>query len=189
MNRIPCCLALALSLCAIPGLQALSSADDDEKPKTQTVDAGGLTFEAPADWEKSKPKSQMRKAQLSVKPVGSDKEKAELVVYAFPEGAGTVEANVARWQNQFKDGEGNTPEVQTKKVEGKNVEVTRVEVAGTYTDPFAGTGPQKNFRLLGAIVQTDGAAFYLKMIGPDKTMESIEEDFDELLKSIKETKD
>src|SRR6478609_1628602 len=51
---------------------------------TQTIDAGGLTFQAPASWKSAKPTSTMRKAQLSVEPVKGDPEPAELLVFAFP---------------------------------------------------------------------------------------------------------
>src|SRR5689334_19308720 len=83
---------------------------------TQTVDAGGLTFEAPASWKSSRPTSAMRKAQLKVEPVKGDEDPAELVVFAFPGGAGSVEANLDRWRNQFKDEDGNPPKIETKAV-------------------------------------------------------------------------
>jgi hypothetical protein len=151
---------------------------------TQTIDVGGLTFAAPTAWKKVQPKSSMRRAQLVAAPAGGDKEPAELVVFVFPEGAGTVEANVQRWQAQFKDAQGKTPQVESKKLKGENVDVTRVEVAGTYTDPFAGKGAQPDFHLLGAIVETPQAAYFLKMVGPAKTMAAAEADFDKLITTI-----
>src|SRR3954447_13552055 len=101
---------------------------------TRTIEAEGLTFRAPEAWKSSKPTSTMRKAQLSVEPARGDKDKAELAVYKFPGGAGTVQANIDRWQSQFRDKDGKAPKVESKTVKGKNVDVTRVEVAGTYTD-------------------------------------------------------
>jgi hypothetical protein len=150
----------------------------------QKVDLGGVTFEAPASWTKVQPKSAMRRAQLNVAPAAGDAEPAELVVFVFPEGAGTVQANVERWQNQFKTAAGATPPVESKAVKGKNVEVTRVAVAGTYNDPFAGKGPQKGYRLLGGIVQTPRGGYYLKMVGPEKTIAAAERDFDALLATL-----
>src|SRR5687768_248722 len=101
----------------------------------QTIDAGGLTFQAPASWKSSKPRSTMRRAQLTVDPAKGDAEPAELVVYAFPGGAGTVEANVSRWQGQFKDKDGKPPKIESKTIKGKNVEVTRVETGGRFVAP------------------------------------------------------
>ena len=62
--------------------------------------------------------------------------------------------------------------------------ITRVEVAGTYNDPFGGGGPQPGYRLLGAIVITEDAGYFLKMVGPDKTMTQARPAFDAMLKTI-----
>ena len=152
------------------------------------IDAGGLTFQAPAAWKSSPPSSAMRRAELKVAPVEGDKEPAELVVFAFPGGAGSVEANVKRWQSQFKDADGNPPKVESKTVKGKNVEVTRVETAGHYTPgQFPGVAPEPprdNARLFGAIVVTERVGYFLKMVGPDKTMDSIRPAFDELVSTL-----
>jgi hypothetical protein len=151
----------------------------------QTVEVEGLKFDAPAAWKKGKPTSAMRKAQLAVAPAAGDKDSAELVVFVFPGRAGTVQQNVERWQKQFKDKDDKTPDVESKTVKGKNTDVTRVEVAGTYTDPFGRPPtPKPDHRLLAAIVETKDAAYFLRMVGPDKTMKDAEPAFDELIKSI-----
>ncbi len=154
----------------------------------QTIDAGGMTFQAPASWKSSKPSSTMRRAQLKVDPTEGDPEPAELVVFAFPGGAGTVEANVGRWQSQFKDKDGKPPEIESKKTKGKNVEVIRVETGGHFVAPESPGSPKllnkPDFHLLGAIVQTPSTGYYFKMIGPEKTMAAAEADFDRLIASI-----
>lgn len=168
---------------AVGGLIVTLAALGAEGP-TQTIDVGGLTFEAPSAWKKVQPKSSMRRAQLLAGPAEGDRDPAELVVFVFPEGAGTVEANVQRWQAQFRDDQGNPPQIVSRKVKGKNVDVTRVEVAGTYTDPFAGKGAQKAYHLLGAIVETPRAAYFLKMVGPEKTVATLAPDFEKLIASL-----
>jgi hypothetical protein len=166
---------------------SLGAAEDMKKH-----DAGELSFESPASWKTETPKSAMRKAQFKVGPVEGDKEAAELVVFVFPKGAGTVQANIDRWAAQFKDGEGSTPKPEVKTVKGKNVEVTRVEVAGRYVAPvFPGssqTVDKPHFRLYGAIVQTDDAGYFFKMTGPEKTMKSGQAGFDALISSIEKAK-
>jgi hypothetical protein len=157
-----------------------------DAPK-QTIDAGGLTFQAPATWRSSPPSSSMRRAQLKVPEVEGDKEPAELVVFVFPGGAGTVEANIKRWQSQFKDADGNPPQIESKVTKGKNVDVTRVETAGHYFPAQFGGAKEPdrpNYRLLGAIVQTGTTGYFLKMVGPDKTMQAARPDFDQLIGSI-----
>jgi hypothetical protein len=173
-------MSLGLTAIAVLALGA-----DDAK---QTVDAGGLTFQAPKSWKSTPPTSQMRRAQLTVEPMEGDDYPAELIVYAFAGGAGGVEANIKRWQNFFKDDNGNTPSIETKKVQGKNVEVTRAETHGEYHPAQFGGRPEparKNARLLGAIVITDDVGYFIRMVGPDKTMSKIRPDFDEMLKSFK----
>lgn len=151
---------------------------------TQTVEVEGLSFQVPDSWKKAKLSSPMRKAQLEAPPVEGDKQPAVLAVFIFPESAGTVAENVERWRSQFKSKDGQAVKADVKTVKGKNVDVTRVEVAGTYTDPFGGKGPQPAQRLLGAIVETKQAAYFLRMVGPEATMHQAESGFDDLIKSM-----
>ena len=157
--------------------------------KTQTVDAGGVTFEAPSTWKSSKPSSQMRKAQLKVEPVKGDEDPAELIVFAFPGGAGNVDANVSRWQKTFKDKDGNPPKPEVTKIKGKNTDVTRVEMAGHYyPTAFPGQARQpdkEGYRLVAAIVITNDAGYFLRLVGPEKTIASAKPDFDKLIASLK----
>jgi hypothetical protein len=176
-----------LVACAVAGLLgvvSLAGAADDAKQK---IDAGGLVFEAPAAWKAVPPSTQMRRAEMKVEPIQGDDYPAELVVFVFPSGAGTVEANLERWQRLFKDKDGNPPKIESKKVQGKNVEVTRAETAGHYFPAQFGARREPdrpNARLLGAIVMTDQAGYYLRMVGPDKTMTKLRPAFDELLSTI-----
>lgn len=172
---------LAVGLIMVAGL---AGADEPKK----TVDARGLKFQAPEGWKMVPTNSQMRAAQLRVQPVEGDDFDAELVVYVFPGGAGGVEANIERWSNQFKGADGKTPKAETKKVKGRNIEVTRIEVAGHYhpaSFPGLPAEPDRDdARLLGAIAVTDKVGYYLKMVGPDKTMKELSADFDALISSL-----
>jgi len=153
----------------------------------RTVEAQGLSFLAPGSWKSSPPTSPMRLAVLKVEPVEGDDFPAELVVFRFPGGAGTVEANVKRWQDQFKDQDGNPPKIQSRTVKGKNVDVTRVETSGHYHPAQFGGRPEPDrpdSRLLGAIIVTDQVGYFIKMVGPNRTMTKIRPDFDELLGTI-----
>jgi hypothetical protein len=168
------------------GLAAAFAAAADDA--TKTIEAGGMTFKAPEAWKSIPVQSVMRKAQLQVEPVKGDDFPATLVVYVFAGGAGSVEANVERWQKQFVGGDGTPPKIESKTVKGKNTEVTLVETAGRYKpSPLRGAPAEperENARLLGGIVTTEKNGYFLKMVGPDKTMTSIRPAFEELLKSI-----
>ena len=153
----------------------------------QTIEARGLSFQAPASWKSSPPSSQMRLAQLKVDPIEGDDYPAEMVVTAFPGGAGSVEANLQRWQRMFKDKDGSAPRIESKTVKGKNVDVIRAETAGHYTPPqFGRPEPERaDARLLGAIIMTEDVGYYIRMVGPNKTMTKLRPDFDELLTTIR----
>lgn len=157
--------------------------------KTQTHTARGLTLDAPAAWKKMPVASQMRALQLKIDPVEGDKDAGELVLFAFPGGAGGVQANVDRWKQQFQDDKGKAPEVKTEKIQGKNVEVTFVETAGRYVAAMNPGQPEKfdkpGYRLLGAIVTTSETGYFIKAVGPDKTMSEAKEAFLEMAKSMK----
>jgi hypothetical protein len=167
-------------------LLTMGALQPDEE-KTQTIETSGIKFDVPVSWKSQKPTSQMRKAQITMGPSEGDKDPAELVLFVFPGGAGSVEANVERWRNQFKDSSGKSPKVESKTVKGKNAEVTRVEASGTYSDPFSKSGPHVNYRLYGAIVITDDTGYFFKMVCPDKTMKAAKDAFDKMLTTI-ETK-
>ena len=168
-------------LCAI---FLLTGADE---PK-QTIDAKGMTFKAPKAWKSSPPSNQMRRAQLKADPIEGDDYSAEMVVSAIRGGAGSVEDNLKRWQNFFKDKDGNSPKIESKKVKAKNVEVTQAETSGHYYPPSFG-GPKEpdrpGARFLGVIVTGERYTYYIRMVGPDKTMKKLKDDFEEMVKTIK----
>ncbi len=172
---------------ALAGAAALALVLGADEP-TKTVDAGGLSFKAPETWKSVPTNSPMRRAQLKVEPAPGDDYPALLVVYAFPGGAGTVEANLKRWQGQFKDADGNPPKISSTTVKGKNVDVTRVETAGHYKPgAIPGMAPEperENARMLVAIVTTTKVGYFLKMVGPDKTMNSLKPSFEALISSL-----
>jgi hypothetical protein len=179
-------IGLCVALSAAFLVPAAFAADEKpaEKAKTQTIKAGGITFEAPAKWKSLPPQSAMRKAVLTVPSAKDDAAVAELVVFAFRGGAGTVEQNIDRWESQFKTSDGGAAKIETKKVKGKNVDVTRAAVGGVYNDPFGKSGAKPSYRLLGGIVETPEASYFLKLVGPKDVVDAAEKDFDNLLSTI-----
>jgi len=177
---------------ALAGTAALALVLGADEP-TKIVDAGGLSFKAPESWKSVPTTSSMRRAQLKVEPVAGDDYPALLVVYAFPGGAGSVEANLKRWQGQFKDADGNPPKIESKTVKGRNTEVTRVETAGHYKPgaiPGMPAEPEReNARMLVAIVTTPRVGYFLKMVGPDKTMTALKPSFEALISSLEVKED
>ena len=153
------------------------------------VSSGPLSFEVPSSWKSEKPKSSMRAAQIKVEPVKGDQDSAELVVTAFPTGAGGVEQNIARWEKGFVDADKKTPKAKVEKKKGINVDVTRVEVSGHYVAAMMpgqpGNYDKPGYKLLGAIVITDSGSFFFKFTGPEKTISAKAKEFDTMIESIK----
>ena len=175
-----------LTVGLVAGLVGVSVAAQEE---SQTVKAGALSFKAPVKWKKETPKSSMRQAQLRVEPAAGDDEAAELVVFAFPNGAGSVESNIDRWEKQFIDADRKTPKAKVEKKKGMNVDVTRVEITGRFVAPVtpgaAARNDKANYRLLGAIVETKDVGYFFKLTGPDKTVSAASNGFDGLIESMK----
>lgn len=135
----------------------------------------GLAFSVPKEWEKGTPSNSMRQGQWVLPGPGGD---AELVVFRFPDRAGTVEANINRWKGQFTPPEGKTIDeaTTTKEIAGPDgLSTTLVDVSGTFVAATQPGGDQKHNdpgrRMLAAIVSGSGAPFYFKAVGPKATMD------------------
>lgn len=142
--------------------------------ETRDETVAELALKVPAEWETQPVSSQMRLAQFALPGPGGD---AELVVFRFPGGAGGVQANVDRWKGQFKPPEGKTIDDVTKTTnfEAGKLKITLVDVTGHYAAPERPGSPtmvdEPEYRMLSAIVEGSGDAFFLKALGPRKTLE------------------
>ena len=150
----------------------------------------GLTWTPPKAWitDQQRP---MRAATYHISPAKGDGEGAECAVFYFGQGqGGTVDANVTRWVGQFEqpDGKASSSVAKTTQEKAKDLAVTRVEVAGTYTGasgPMAQVAVKKpGFKLLGAIVEGPQGPVFFKLTGLVKTVDGARADFDKMIKSI-----
>jgi hypothetical protein len=128
----------------------------------------------------------MRVATLEV-PAAPSSEPGELAVFYFGQGqGGGVDANVQRWIAQFEK-----PESKTRKEKVNGLQVTRVEVTGTYTSsmgPMAPKTDKPGYQLLGAIVEGPQGAVFFKLTGPKQTVSKAAPDFEKLVKSVRAKK-
>ena len=151
----------------------LNPPDSHVSGEVGLVDVGGLKFKAPEGWEYQHPASSMRRAEFGVRGEAGT---AGLVVYFFGnQGAGSAQANIDRWVGQFKNPDGSAvaaPKPVTHKIAG--LDVTQVEVAGTYVGGMGAGAPQAeghtSQRMIATIVQTPKGPFYFKFLGADKTV-------------------
>lgn len=170
--------AILLTLAAASGIQAAPP-------------PGTLGYTAPPAWHTRPAASTARVAEFVIPRQAGDTEDAELVVYYFGAGAGTIDANVNRWIGQMQQPDGSSTKDKanrsTRTVNG--LTVTMVDVAGTYvaeTSPGATEHYNKpGFRLRAAVVETPRGPYYIKMTGPEKTMGAANDDFAAFVGSLR----
>ncbi|MBL9082346.1 MAG: hypothetical protein JNK76_11100 [Planctomycetales bacterium] len=148
-----------------------------------------LTMTAPADWKTKPPAVNFIEYEFETPVAEGDPKPGRVTVMGA---AGGVEANVARWEGQFKP-EGDAAEVKAK-VEQKTIagqKVHIVDIKGIYIDkagPFVpGPGTERSgYRMLGAIIQSEGGGdYFVKMYGPEKTMAAAEPGFKAMIEGLK----
>jgi len=157
----------------------------------QSNSAGELRFKAPEGWLVEKPSSNMRVAQYKLPKAEGDSEDGSLVLYYF--GAtqgGTAQANIDRWISQMQqpDGSATKDKAKTETMTVNGLKVTTVDVSGTYTAEMApGSGTKHNdanYRLRAAVVETPKGNYFLKLVGPAKTMGRWEQSVTDFVKSF-----
>jgi hypothetical protein len=185
------------------GLGACQSTDtvDDAEPaaagavEAKPADSGTristLDLTPASGWRKERPSSGSRYAQYAV-PGADEQDDAQLIVYYFgPGGAGDLQANLDRWCGQFAQPDGrDSAEVavfDTRRV--GELTLHTVDLSGTYVaETRPGSGERLNkpeYRMLAAVVTTGSGPYYIKLIGPAATVARSQDDFDDLLGSLR----
>ena len=142
-----------------------------------------LKFTVPPGWVEEQRTSSMRVAQYKLPKVESDAEDASLVLYYFGHGqGGSAAANVERWVGQMKQADGSAAkDAKEEHFETNGLKVTTVDVSGNYvaeTAPGSGTFHNKpGFRLRAAVVETPNGSYFVKLVGPEKTVTQWNESF------------
>ncbi len=155
--------------------------------KGTTVEVAGMKSTTPADWKEEKPSSTMRMGQFKLPKADDDKDDAELALFVFPGGSGSVKDNLARQLAKFVE-EGRKEKVDKTKV--GTIEATYQDVTGTYKKrPFPMAEkfePIKDYRQLYVVFEDkDGKQYYMTLLGPQKTVEKHKKGFEEWLKNFK----
>ena len=152
---------------------------------------GELKFKAPEGWVTEKPSSSMRVAQYTLPKVEGDNADASLVLYFFGSSqGGSVSDNVDRWVNQIVQPDGSSSKdkakIETFTVNG--MKVTTVDVSGTYTAEMSpGSGTRHNEskqRLRAAVIESPKGNYFVKLIGPEKTVAHWDQSFAEYVQSM-----
>jgi hypothetical protein len=149
-----------------------------------TID--GLSSTAPAGWKEVDVTGKFGRAkQFTVPKVGDDKLDGELIVYFFGTGSGGgVDANLSRWKGMFQNGKDKVEDFKVG-----DVKVTYLDVSGTYlykASPMAPQAePREKHRMLAAIFESPKGPYYIRFVGPEKTITENKKGFDEWLKNFK----
>jgi|SRR5215216_2769107 len=150
-----------------------------------------LKFTVPPGWIEEERTSSMRVAQYRLTRVEGDTENGSVVLYYFGQGqGGSTAANIERWVGQMKQAGGGSSKAVAKEesFDVNGLKITTVDVAGTYvaeTTPGSGTFENKpGYRLLAAVVETPNGPYFLKLVGPEKTVARWNESFLSFLKSF-----
>jgi hypothetical protein len=151
------------------------------------VALGPFSVAVPANWQETPSASSMRAAEFQL---ASDTGKAEVIVYYFGEsGAGTVQDNVDRWVNQFKQ-EGGKPSSEVAKIEqakfaGQDAHL--VSVSGHYVAPAMPGGEpidKADQALIAAIVASPRGPYYFRLIGDRSVVSAQTPAFRQMLASL-----
>jgi hypothetical protein len=177
-------MRLLLTAAAVLFATGLATADDK---KGTTVELAGMKSVTPADWKEETPSSTMRMAQFRLPRAEGDKADAELAIFVFPGGSGTVKQNLDRQLAKFvADGRKD----KTDKVKVGDIEATYQDISGTYIKkpfPMAEKGtPMEGYRQLYVVFEAkDGKQYYMTLLGPQKTVEKHKKGFEDWLKNFK----
>jgi hypothetical protein len=176
------CITLSIAAALLAGS---ASADDTE--------LAGMKSKVPEGWKEEPPANQFRLTQYKTPKAEGDKEEAEVVVFYFKAGSGSVDDNVKRQLAKFKAPQGKT-EVESKKDKIKvgKIEATFLDVKGTFLskkggpfDPNAKVTEKPEWRELYVIFTTTDGEYYVWLLGPAKTVEKQEKAFKDWLTNFK----
>lgn len=149
-----------------------------------------LKFRVPAGWVEEERTSNMRVAQYRLPKAPGDTEDASLVLYYFGPGqGGSTTANIDRWISQMKQTDGSAAKgAKDEHLVANGLKVTSVDVSGTYvaeTAPGSGTFHNKpDYRLRAAVIETPNGSYFVKLVGPEKTVTQWNDSFVSYLKSF-----
>ena len=160
-------------------------------PSSKLAVAGEVSYKVPEGWTVEKPTSEMRLAQYKLPKAAGDGEDALLVVFYFGPGqGGTTQANIDRWVNQVKqpDGSPSQDKAKTETMTVNGLQVTTVDVKGSYSGGMSQDSAPKDsnsiYRLRGAVIETPKGSYFVKLTGPEKTVNHWDQAFNDYIKSF-----
>lgn len=138
---------------------------------------GNTPFTAPEGWVAAPPRF-MTDAVYVLSGTNGDAGDADVAVSSL----GTLvpfDRNLTRWCGQFEFPDGKTCEdvVEQTELEGTKYPTTVAKMAGTYLGMRAQGEPKTDYAMMVAEVRTPDRPWYVKLTGPEKTVNHHEEAF------------
>lgn len=169
------------------------------EPQRIKLADGKLTLPIPGQWKSVKPKNRIIKHEFAIAPAKGEEIPGRVTIMSA---GGGVEANIARWQGQFKSSDGKPLADDAKKVEKKmigDVVVHVVDLTGDFQESMRGPfGPKTNrpgYRMLAAIIPLSevpgvkgGGTWFVKSYGPASTMKAAEKEFAKMIQGVQVAK-
>lgn len=159
------------------------------------LDLGAITMKAPKDWKAEATTSEMRKAQFVLPRADGDTADATLVIFYFGGGqGGGIQSNLDRYFGFFQqpDGKATKDVAKISKKEISGIAVTFADIGGTYVAAKRPGGAERfnepGWRMLVAMLQVGDDSYYIRTVGPAKTMKKWEKAFDDFAGSIQKAK-
>ncbi|MCC6144599.1 MAG: hypothetical protein IT368_12400, partial [Candidatus Hydrogenedentes bacterium] len=136
-------------------------------------------WDTPDGWTEQ-PGTPLRQANFTA----GENNQIEIYMTVLPGAGGGITANINRWRKQMGQDElteeavAALPALQVLGSEGRYV-----DIEGTYT----GMGEEKheNYRMAGALLEQNGKAIFLKMVGPADAVAAQEAAFKQFAQSLK----
>jgi hypothetical protein len=181
---------LLIASFSVAGIALSVACGQPAEPPTPP-EAAELTFNIVPGWTAVAPSSSMRVAEYTLPRADGDEEDASVVVYFFPGGAGSVQANLDRWIGQMEQPDGSpsadVAETSTLMSAG-GFDMTLVDVSGTYVAEVTPGATERfnepGYRLRAAVFETPDGPYYVKMTGPEATVARWESSFTAFLHGI-----
>jgi len=159
-----------------------------EAPAPVASESKRWAFPVQEGWTEEAVKSKMRMAQFALPKAEGDPEDASVIVYFFGEGGGgSIDANFQRWAGQFVvEGEADPMKAaKFARVERDGAVLHNMKISGKFiaeTRPGSGDRVDKDaWRMLATIVETDGGPYFVKLTGPEKTVQKWASSYDAFL--------
>lgn len=165
---------------AMPEAQTMAQRQQQpDVPPAAELAQGPLDYDVPEGWRQL-PATQFRNPNFVAGPSDS----IECYVSVLPGGGGGLVVNANRWRRQM-----GAPPLTGEEfaalptIELLGHEAAYMDVTGTFTGMDGRAIP--NQRLLGALVQTQQAGIFVKMVGPDEAVQEEREAFEAFVRSLR----